>query len=627
MASSDVQRKLTAILVSDVVGYSRLMGDDPEGTLTTLTTYRQVFSDKIKEYKGRVVNAPGDSLLAEFGSVLDAVSCAAEIQRELAERNEELPDTRRMDFRIGVTLGDVLVKQKALYGDGVNIAARLESLAEPGGICISDKAHTEVENRLPLHFEYFGEQQVKNIEQPVRVSRVLSKPGAAAHRVVRASRLGERKGKLIGLAASAVIVALLVAGGFYFTRPAEESAETVAEKGLSLPDRPSIAVLPFVNISGDPEQEYFADGITENIITDLSQLRDLMVIARNSVFTYKGKSVDVRQVSRELGVRHVLEGSVQKAGDRVRITAQLVDAVTAEHIWAARWDRPMKDIFDLQDEITRNVVDSLEVTLTEGEDAVLWRRSTHSPRAYELFLKARSLQLIFTKESVLQARTLYKEALALDPDFVIAIVWLGWSHWLEIPNGWSADIKASIRRSEELARQAIAVDPNSSDGYGLLGAINLAMERHDDAVRSLERSLALAPGNASPHALLAALLPLVEEPVPQRALSLAKKAIRLNPNPPSWYWTSLASTSYMSGDLDGAEAAARKCLSISQFASCYKWLLLTLMERGELEIAKVTAHEFKNAHPQYRADADRFMYKNKETALRHEDLLHQAGIE
>ncbi|MEE8436365.1 MAG: adenylate/guanylate cyclase domain-containing protein, partial [bacterium] len=324
MASSEVQRKLTAILCTDVVGYSRLMGDDPEGTLSTLTEYREVFSAKIQEFKGRVVNAPGDSILADFTSVLDAVSCAVDIQRELAERNHELPDERRMDFRIGVNLGDVLVKDGDIYGDGVNVAARLEALAEPGGICISGSVHEQVKVRLPLVYDFIGEKRVKNIAEPVKTYRVLSKPGAAAHRVIEAKRTGLDKRRKILLAA-AVMVLIMAAGGVLawnkWGGPPEAGKEAAREAvPPSLPARPSIAVLAFNNLSDDPRQEFFADGMSEDIITDLSQIKGLFVVARNSSFAYKGTSIDLRKVGRELGVNYILEGSIRRAGNRVRIT-------------------------------------------------------------------------------------------------------------------------------------------------------------------------------------------------------------------------------------------------------------------------------------------------------------------
>ena len=331
MATQEVKRKLTAILSADVKGYSRLMSEDEAGTIRRLNAYKEMMANFIQQHHGRVVDAPGDNLLAEFGSVVDAVQCALKIQKELKTRNEELPENRRMEFRIGINLGDVIEEGDKIYGDGVNIAARLESLSEAGGICISGTAYDQVENKLSLGYEYLGEQPVKNIAKPVRVYRVLVEPKAVAQRISEVA-----------------------------------SKERMA---LPLPDKPSIAVLPFVNMSDDPKQEYFSDGMTDEIITALSKVPNLFVIARNSTFTYKGKAVKVKQVSEELGVRYVLEGSVRKAGHRIRINAQLIDALKGHHLWAERYDRELRDIFALQDEITMKIIIALQVELTAGEMA------------------------------------------------------------------------------------------------------------------------------------------------------------------------------------------------------------------------------------------------------------------
>ncbi|MFQ6078772.1 MAG: adenylate/guanylate cyclase domain-containing protein, partial [Thermodesulfobacteriota bacterium] len=348
-----MERKLTAILSADVKGYSRLMGEDEVATIRTLTAYREVMAALIQKHRGRVVDSPGDNLLAEFASVVDAVECAVEVQQELKARNAELPPDRRMEFRIGINLGDVVVEGERIYGDGVNIAARLEGLAEGGGICISGTAYDQVEGKLSLGYEYLGEHAVKNIKKPVRVYRVEPEPVA----------LG------VGMRAEEELV------------PPEKPG------ALELPDKPSIAVLPFLNMSGDPEQEYFSDGITEDLITDLSKVSGLFVIARNSAFTYKGKSAKVEQVGRELGVRYVVEGSVRRAGDRVRITAQLVDAETGYHLWTERYDRDLKDIFDLQDEVTQKIVAALKVKLTRRELELLERKYTDNPEAYDCYLR------------------------------------------------------------------------------------------------------------------------------------------------------------------------------------------------------------------------------------------------
>jgi adenylate cyclase len=362
------ERKLSAILSADVKGYSRLMRADEDETVRTLTAYRRAIAKLVGQYRGRVVDSPGDNVLTEFGSGLDAVNCAVEIQRELAERNEELPPERRMEFRIGVNSGDVIQEGERIYGDGVNIAARVEGLAEGGGICISGTVYDSIEGKLGLEFEYLGEHEVKNIDKPIRVYRILSFPGAAAYRVAKAKKAVSKTWRNAILVAIAVIaVGAAVAAWHFHFRPPPIEAASVDKMAFPLPDKPSIAVLPFDNLTGDPQQEYFSDGMTEEIITALSKVPYLFVIARNSTFSYKGKPVKIRQVAEELGVRYVLEGSVRRAGDRVRVTAQLIDAIKGHHLWAERYDRELKETFALQDEITRKILVALEVRLTEGE--------------------------------------------------------------------------------------------------------------------------------------------------------------------------------------------------------------------------------------------------------------------
>ena len=363
MEPKGVERKLTAILCADVKGYSRLMGEDEEATLVTLSAYREMMDSLVDLHHGRVVGSAGDSLLADFTSVVDAVQCAVEIQRELKTRNAELPDDRKMEFRMGVNLGDVIVKGDDIYGDGVNIAARLETMAEPGGICISGGVYEQLKNKLALAYEDLGKQTVKNIADPVQTYRIDVDGGTPGRDVSESPR--SRRWQMALVASVLILGAGALAIWNYSLRPSGTPVDVATVGGpdtaavLKLPDQASIAVLPFVNMSGDSEQDSFADGITENIITDLSNLENLIVIARNSVFTYKGTSVKVQQIGQELGVRYILEGSVQKVADKVRITAQLVDATTGHHKWADRYDREFSDIFTLQDEITEKVVRTL----------------------------------------------------------------------------------------------------------------------------------------------------------------------------------------------------------------------------------------------------------------------------
>jgi len=391
MTDKSLKRKLVAILHADIKGYSRLMDDNEEATVSTLTAYREVMGVLIRQHRGRVVHGSGDSLLAEFISVVDAVQCAVEIQEELKTRNTELSEDRKVEFRVGINLGDVIEKDEDLHGDGVNIAARVENLAKGGGICITRPAYDQVKNKLSLGYEYLGEHAVKNIVEPVRVYRVLMEPEAAG-KVIGEKKPEPKRGQKVALAV--VIILLLVAGGVgiwnFWLRPPESSIKVVSTKKMAfaLPDKPSIAVLPFVNLSGDPEQEYFSDGITEAIITALSMVPKLFVIARNSTFTYKGKPVKVQQVSEELGVQYVLEGGVRKAGDRIRITAQLIDALNGHHLWAERYDRNIDDIFAVQDEITKKIITAMQVKLTEGEQVRTAAKGTNNLEAYLKCLQA-----------------------------------------------------------------------------------------------------------------------------------------------------------------------------------------------------------------------------------------------
>src|SRR5882724_8864071 len=433
MDERPAERKLAAILSADVEGYSRLMGEDELGTVRALTEYREVISAAVARHGGRVVDSPGDNVLADFVSVVDAVQCAVNIQRALQSRNAGLPPARQMRFRIGINLGDVIVQGARLYGDGVNIAARLESLAEGGDICLSGSAYDQIEGKLPFAFEFSGEHTVKNIARPVRVYRLHLEPRAFPKRSPTPGGVDRRAS--VRVAAILAIVMLLGAGGragWRWFRPSESA-------GLALPDKPSVAVLPFANLSQDPTQEYFSDGVTEDLITGLSKVSGLFIIARNSVFTYKGKAVKIREVGRDLGVSYVLEGGVQRAGNRVRITAQLVDATTGYHIWAERYDREVRDIFALQDEVTQQIVRAMAVKLTEAEKIRLGRSPTGVLEAYDLVLRGAVERHRTTREGNADARRLFVRALDLDPGYASAYLGLAWTHLQSWQLLWSTD--------------------------------------------------------------------------------------------------------------------------------------------------------------------------------------------
>src|ERR1700730_8587376 len=438
-----MERKLTAILCADVHGYSRLMGENEEATLQTRSSNRKVIDALIQQHRGRFVNSAGDSVVAEFASVVNAVQCAVEIQTTLKSENANIPPDRRMEFRIGVNLGDVMVDGEQIYGDGVNVAARLESLAEPGGICVSGTVCEHLGNRLALSYEDLGEQSVKNIAKPVRVFRVLTEAGGAAtttRQTQRVARKYVRRG-VFSIAGLAIIAATIIIVQHLSLRPPTPSASIPPAQppALTLPDKPSIAVLPFTNMSGDREQEYFSDGITDDLTTALSRIPDLFVIARTSAFTYKGKAVKVQDISRQLGVKYVLEGSVRKADKQVRITAQLVDATTGDHIWAEHYDRPLRDIFSLQDEIVRRIVTTLNLQLTLEGRGVLFKKRTDSLEAYDDFLRALEYTLSITKDGNEKARQALEQAIALDPKYSDAYAELGWIYFIDVVSQWTRD--------------------------------------------------------------------------------------------------------------------------------------------------------------------------------------------
>jgi len=556
MNSQNFKRRLTAILSADVEGYSRLMRDDEDETVRTITAYRAAIAKLVEQYRGRVVDSPGDNILVEFGSGLDAVNCAVEIQRELAERNEELADERKMKFRIGVNSGDVIQEDERIYGDGVNIAARIEGLAEGGGICISGTVYDSIEGKLGLEFENLGEHEVKNIDKPIRVYRILSYPGAAAHRVVKAKRAVGRTWRNVVLAIAAV---LILGGGalaiwhFYFRPPLVEVV-TEAEMTFPLPDKPSIAVLPFVNVSGDPGQEYIADGITEQIITTLARNPQLFVIASNSTFTYKGKPVKVQQVSRELGVRYVVEGSVQKSGDRIRITAQLIDATKGEHMWAGNYDRDLKDIFALQDEIA---IEILRATVGKllgwGEQAR--EKGTTNVEAYLKVLKASTLIATNEPNNYLGMQ-MCKESIALDPEFAAAYSRLGMAYFAKVFNGWSQTPGKDMKRAFDLAKKAIGVDQALVHPHATLGWIYLQQGKHDEAIAEGEKAVALVPSSAFANATLGTFLAWADRP--DEAILVLKNAIRLNPLPTNWELCFLGNAYLIAGQYEEALAYYKK---------------------------------------------------------------------
>ncbi|MGH2359514.1 MAG: adenylate/guanylate cyclase domain-containing protein, partial [bacterium] len=580
-----------------------------------------------------VVDAPGDALLAEFPSAVEAVNCAVDVQRELAGRNASVPEHRRMRFRVGVNLGDVTEQDSALYGDGVNIAARLESLAEAGGICVSGTVYDHVEGKLPVAFRFAGEQSVKNIAKPVRTYHALlgfSSPAEDAVHLTRPSRsaMSHALRRWIVAGATALLVGAGILGVWqYASRDGSPPAQVAAgpAPAVPLPDKPSIAVLPFVNMSGDPEQEYFSDGMTEDVITRLSKRSGLFVIARNSVFLYKGRPVKPEQVSRELGVRYVLEGSVRKAGNRVRITAQLIDATKGYHLWAENYDGELKDIFALQDGITRQIVAALAPKLTAGEQVRSGRQETNSIEAYDHFLRGLALFYQYTKETNAMARPMFERAIALDPNYAKAYAWLSFMHFVDWEFQW-IEGPGSLDRSLEAARRAVASDDSSSIAHAVLGWNFLWKKQHDAAIAELERAVSLDPNSQWAYGNLAETLNFAGRP--DEAIGFAKKAMRLDPNHAVWPFM-LAHSYFLLRRYDEAIAALQDSLRRGpDFLPARRWLAVVYAELGRDKEARAEVAETLRISPGASLERwrERMPYKNQADLERFIGGLRKAGM-
>jgi adenylate cyclase len=528
-----VERRLAAVLAADVVGYSRLMGIDEEGTLAQLKAHRRALVDpKIKDHRGRIVKTTGDGMLVEFASVVDAVRCAVEVQLGMAERNAGVPPERRIQFRIGINIGDIIIDGDDIFGDGVNIAARLEALAEPGEVWVSRTVREQVRDKLAFAFDDMGEREVKNIARPIKVYRIAAKEPAGA-------------------------------------------ASSRASGAPSLPQKPSIAVLPFTNMSGDPEQEYFADGMVEDIITALSRFNQLFVIARNSSFTYKGRAVDIRQVAKELGVRYVLEGSVRKAGNRVRITGQLIDAATGAHLWADRFDGGLEDVFDLQDKITENVVGAIEPTVRKAEIQRARRQPVENLDAYDLYLRALPHLYVFRPDENLVALDLLNKAIDLDPDFALALAYAAWCLEQRVVRGWPPVGADDVGTATALARRAIAAGGEDAMALVVGGFVLVMVARDYDAgLDAVRRALALNPGSGFVTIQSSAAQIFAGDP--EEALVQAERAMALSPLDPGFhlYLTIVGFAHLLAGRPNQALEWAKKSAALYPDWDTTYWVLV-----------------------------------------------------
>jgi adenylate cyclase len=577
-----VTRKLKAIFSADVKGYSLLMADDELATIQTLKDYRNVMSTCIEQHGGRVVDAVGDNLLAEFGSAVDAVQCAVEVQRELKDKNKELPEDNMLEFRIGINIGDVIQDGDRIFGDGVNIAARIEGLADPGGVSISRNAYDHIKNKLKLDYHYFGEHAVKNIKQPVRVYKVLLD---------------------------------------------SDSSKPLVEEPLELPDKPSIAVLPFMNMSGDPSQEYFSDGLTEQIINGLCKVLNLFVIARNSSFAYKGKSVNVQQVGKELGVRYVLEGSVQRAGDRVRITSQLIDTKTGYHLWSENYDRDLADIFALQDEITIKLMQVVSVKLTTGEQARLWEGATSNIQAYDRCMRGIDYFYRLNEKDNKQAQQFFREAINIDKAYADAYTLLGFTHISDLSYSWSKSPKKSFEQAATCADKALALNDSFDGPHSLLGWIYLFKRQHDEAIKEGERAIELNPNGAEAHANLAFILICSDKT--DLAIKLLKRAFRLNPIPPPHYYNFLALANRNNGQHEKAIELSKKILiGYPDHLLAYIILASSYSFLNRAEDAHKVVKEVLRIDPDFSLErwSKIIPYKHQETVDKIVEALRKAGL-
>jgi len=575
-----VQRRLAAIMAADMVGYSRLMEADEAGTIARQKAYREKLIDpQLAEHGGRIVKTTGDGLLVEFASVVDAVGAAAAVQQAMAAREADMPEERRIRYRVGINLGDIVIDGDDILGDGVNLAARLEGLAQPGGICLSAIVHQSVAGKLDLAFEDIGEQKVKNIETPVHVFRVVLE-GAVA-----------------------------------------------AAPALALPDKPSIAVLPFDNLGGDPEQEYFADGITEEIITALARIEDLFVIARNSTFTYKGRAVDIREVAKELGVRFVLEGSVRRAGNRVRITGQLIEAETGHHVWAERYDRDLDDIFAVQDEITRMIAGALGPKITEATVARALAKEPSSVGAFDHFVRALGRFPRQTRVDNQAAREEAKAAIVLDSNYSRAYGVLAWTHLAEAWHAWSDDPARSLAAAHETAQKSVSLDQTDLWGNSVLGYTELWMKRHDRALSILQRMIDFNPNNADGHALLGGCLNFMGRP--QEGLVELEAAVRLNPHHPPWYYQLLGRSYLMLGRHREAVDVLQRTIDLTpEYAIGRALLAATYVAMDRLEDAHSEVAKIRDMSPDFTlAHAAKVVpYQDPDTLESYLEMLRKAGL-
>jgi adenylate cyclase len=638
MAQDKFKRKLTTIFSADVAGYSRLMGEDETATVKTLEQYKGIMSELIRQHRGRVVDSTGDNLLAEFTSVVDTVQCAVATQKELQARNEELPENRRMRFRIGVNLGDVIEEESRIYGDGINIAARLESLADPGGICVSKTAFDQIETKLPLGYHYLGEQSVKNIIKPVGAYKVLMEPRVTTTKELGVKRVETRKTGTRKIAFACAAALLVVSGAvaawqFVLHKAAPPEAKLDLRKvAFPVPGKASIAVLPFQNMTGDPQQDYFSDGMAEQLITGLSQSPDIYVTARTSSFAYKGKSMTAQQIAEQLGVRYLLEGSVQRDAGRFRVNVQLIDGSTGNHIWAERYDRQFEDLFAVQDQITMGVMEILKVKYIAGfsDSNISTSLRDYRPsnlRAYESYLKGVHHFYRRTKQDAISARQLFEEAINLDPNYKTAYISLGFSYLDEIWFRITDSPEKSIEKAENAAQKCTVLTPDQPPPFGLLSQISVLKKDFDNAILYGEKAVESSPNDGGYYLSLG--LALRSAGRYEEAIVNLETALRLNPLRPLPYvnnlaWSCLGANQYDKAILLWTEHLERNPDSIFAFMG----LTAAYEFTGNKEKARWAAENVMRLNPKFSVAIEEKMFPVKDKAFKNRllDAYRSAGL-
>ncbi len=602
-------RKLSAIFSADVKGYSRLMADDEFHTIETLKKYRKIMTGIIQKHTGRVVDAPGDNMLAEFSSVVHAVQGAVSIQKELKKRNDELPHNKRLIFRIGINIGDVIQDGDNLYGEGVNITARIEGITDPGGICVSRGVYDHIKNKLSLGYEYIGEHSVKNIKDPVRVYRILISEEDAGKRIGETSYLLQKNGLKLALV-FLIFLSIVIVWQFFHEKSPPMEKVSLDNMAFPLPSKPSIAVLAFDNMSGNQEQKYFCDGLAEEIIAALSSVPELFVIARNSSFAYKGKPVKAQQISEELGVQYILEGSVRKSGENVRITAQLIDALNGKNLWAENYDCKEKDTIALQEDIAMKVITELQAKITGKENIRIRESCSQNPKAYLKYLKALGHVQLFTKENNLAAMRLAKEAIALDPEYACAYSLLGGIHWLSVILGLSQSPKEDLVSAMQMVSKAIELKPSYAGPHAILARIKATIGQYDQALIDAEKSIATNPESGT--ANLSMGFVLMQSGKAEEAIPFLKKTIRLDPfATPSLYM--LGAAYFFNRQYEEAIETSKKVLNQNpEFSRAWRLLAASYSAVGRMEEAKAAASSFLKFEPGFNLEkfSKNLKYKN-----------------